>query len=170
MSISGSIIIPFVYFRGLLIVDSSRCPLYLVSYVNWDQYTQPGGIRAPCPRRRGGRASGAQGQRHIHTEDQQARHQLRPGILPVQDTAGHRAGLQVIRRHAGRHGQLHARPVFVRGMAVHQPSCASDALCRHRHACREGPDRQILLRGCHGLPEACPGKPHRRRVATDKNH
>ena len=122
------------------------------------------------PRRRGGRASGAQGQRHIHAEDQQARHQLRPGILPVQDTAGHRAGLQVIRRHAGRHGQLHARPVFVRGMAVHQPSCASDALCRHRHACREGPDRQILLRGCHGIPKACPGKPHRRRVATDKNH
>ena len=27
------------FFRGLLIVDSSRCPLNLVSYVNWDQYT-----------------------------------------------------------------------------------------------------------------------------------
>ena len=38
VSISGSIIIPFVFFRGLLIVDSSRCPLNLVSYVNRDQY------------------------------------------------------------------------------------------------------------------------------------
>ncbi len=29
------------FFRGLLIVDSSRCPLNLVSYVNWGQYKCP---------------------------------------------------------------------------------------------------------------------------------